>query len=53
MGKNNLKNTDFLGKREKNNLKKRQNHRFLLSLHNNKAMPSKAMQGYAKQFIYQ
>lgn len=53
MGKNNLKNTDFFRKTGKNNLKSRQNHRFLLSLHNNKAMPSKAMQGNAKQFIYQ
>lgn len=42
MGKNNLKNTDFFRKTGKNNLKSRQNHRFLLSLHNNKAMPSKA-----------
>lgn len=42
MGKNNLKNTDFLEKREKNNLKSRQNHRFLLSLHNNKAKLSNA-----------
>ena len=44
MGKNNLKNTDFFRKTGKNNLKSRQNHRFLLSLHNNKAMPSKAKQ---------
>ena len=44
MGKNNLKNTDFFRKTGKNNIKSRQNHRFLLSLHNNKAMPSKAKQ---------
>ena len=35
MGKNNLKNTDFFKKTGKNNLKSRQNHRFLLSLHGN------------------
>lgn len=35
MGKTTLKNTDFLGKREKNNLKNRQNPGFLLSLHGN------------------
>ena len=35
MGKNNLKNTDFFRKTGKNNLKSRQNHSFLLSLHSN------------------
>ena len=48
MGKNNMKNTDFFRKTGKNNLKSRQNHRFLLSLHNNKAKLSNA-----KQCIYQ